>query len=111
MTCEDNQPTRITWEVQLLEPCSRVWMSRGYGRATTTADPLEVARAALTAYLTGHPARPTETFRASVRPDGGPAVNVTADQVPDGWKADDAARRALPLYLRDALPATAAEVG
>lgn len=106
MTCEDTQPTRITWEIQLLEPCSRVWMSRGYGRATTTADPLEVARAALTAYLTGHPARPTETFRASVRPDGGPAVNVTADQIPDNWTPDPDAHRALPLYLREGLRTT-----
>ncbi|NUS25005.1 MAG: hypothetical protein HOV92_12385 [Streptomyces sp.] len=104
MTCEDDQPTRITWEIQLYEPCSRVWMCRGYGRATTTAPAADIARAVLAGYLTASPPRGAETFRATVRTDAGEPVTVTADQLPDGaWTADPAVRQALPLYLRDAL--------
>jgi hypothetical protein len=105
MTCEDT-PARLTWEIQLYEPCSRVWICKGYGRATTTADPANIARAALAGYLAGSPGRGGETFRAIARPDDGPAVTVTADQLDDDAAAatDPAVRQALPLYLRDALP-------
>jgi len=106
MTCEDTTgtPARLSWEIQLYEPHSRVWICKGYGRATTTAPPLDIARAALTAHLTVHPARVGETFRAHARPDDGTPVTVTADQLPAGdWTVGDDVRQALPLYLRDAL--------
>jgi hypothetical protein len=104
MSCEDT-PSRLTWEVQLYEPCSRVWICKGYGRATTTAQPTDIARAVLAGYLVAIPPRATETLRAVARPDGGPAVTVTAaDLDPDAVTTDPAVRQALPLYLRDALP-------
>lgn len=104
MSCEDTPATRITWEIQLHEPCSRSWMCRGYGRATTTAAPADIAAAVLAGYLTATPARATETFRAIVRTDTGGQAVVSADQLPGGaWTADPAVRKALPLYLRDAL--------
>jgi hypothetical protein len=109
MTCEDTEGTsaRITWEVQLYEPCSRVWICKGYGRATTTANPADIARAALAGYLAGSPGRGGETFRALARPDTGDPVVVTADQLTDGeWTVDPAVRQALPVYLREALAAT-----
>ncbi|MFF0009559.1 hypothetical protein ACFYQT_39895 [Streptomyces tibetensis] len=109
MTCEDTTPVRLTWEIQLHEPCSSVWMCRGYGRATTTAQPADIARAVLAGYLAATPPRSGETFRALARPDTGPAVTVTADQLAGGaWETDTAVRQALPLYLRDALPERAA---
>jgi hypothetical protein len=104
MTCEP-EPTRLTWQIQLHEPCSGVWLSRGYGRATTTAQPADIARAVLAGYLAATPPRYGETFRAIARPDGGPTVTVTAaDLDPDTVTTDPAVRQALPLYLRDALP-------
>jgi hypothetical protein len=106
MTCEDT-PTRLTWEIQLYEPCSRVWICRGYGRATTTASPVDIARAALAGYLAASPGRGGETFRALARPDTGEPVVVTAEDLDDeAVAADPAVRQALPLYLRDALPAS-----
>jgi hypothetical protein len=103
MTCEDT-PARLTWEIQLHEPASHVWICKGYGRATTTANPTDVARAVLAGYLTASPPRGGETFRAVARPDTGGEATVTADQLPaDGWEPDPAVRQALPLYLRDAL--------
>ncbi len=105
MTCEDT-PIRLTWQIQLYEPASRVWICKGYGRATTTAAPADIARAVLAGYLTGRERRPSETFRATARTDTGTTTTVNADELPDGaWEADDAVRQALPLYLREALPA------
>lgn len=106
MTCDD-QPARVTWEIDLYEPASRVWMCRGMGRATTTtARPADIAQAVLAGYLAATPPRGREQFRATARAaaDGEP-VTVTAEELPDGsWTADEAVRQALPLYLRDALP-------
>lgn len=104
MTCEP-QPARLTWEIQLYEPCSRVWICKGYGRATTTADPADIARAVLAGYLAASTPRYGETLRATVRPDHGDPVTVNAaDLGADAVTADPAVRQALPLYLRDALP-------
>ncbi|MFG2359350.1 hypothetical protein [Streptomyces sp. NPDC048521] len=103
MTCEDNA-SRLTWEVQLYEPFSRVWMCRGLGRATTTAAPADVARAVLAGHLAANPARPGETFRALAYTDTGSPVFVTADQLSDGWDAGEAVRQALPEHIRAALP-------
>jgi hypothetical protein len=103
MTCEDT-PSRLTWEVQLYEPFSRVWICRGLGRATTSADPADIARAVLAGYLAANPPRSGETFRAVARTDTGQAATITIDQLADdGWTADPAVREALPLYLREAL--------
>jgi hypothetical protein len=107
MTCEDTEPTRLAWEIQHYEPFSRVWLSRSYGRATTTAAPLDIARAVLAGYLAASPPREGETFRAIAQPDDGQPVTVTTDQLPDdAWTADPAVRQALPLYLREALPSS-----
>lgn len=113
MTCEDTTgtPARLTWEVQLYEPCSHVWICKGYGRATTTADPLDVARAALAGYLATNPPQPWQKYRAYARPDHGEPVTVTADQLPTGWAAEPEARQALPLYLREALAGSPASTG
>ncbi|MFF8910539.1 hypothetical protein [Streptomyces olivaceoviridis] len=106
MTCEDN-PSRLTWEVQLHEPFSRVWICRGYGRATTTAAPSDIARAVLAGHLAANPARAGETFRAVARTDTGCSATVTADQLTDdGWTAGPDVRQALPVYLREALAET-----
>ena len=103
MTCED-KPSRLSWEVQQLEPFSRVWICRGYGRATTTATPADIARAVLAGYLATHPPRPGETFRALAYTDATRPVFVTADQLADdGWEAGPAVREALPLHIRTAL--------
>lgn len=108
MTCEDTQPARLAWEIQVHEPCTGLWLTRCYGRATTTAQPRDVAHAALTAYLTITTVWPGQKFRALAQPDGGPPITVTADQLPDGWKAAPDVQQALPLYLREALAAGAA---
>jgi len=105
MTCEDAPPPRLTWEIQLYEPCSGVWICKGYGRATTTAAPADIARAVLAGYVAASPPRATETLRAVARPDGGPAVTATAADLAPDTVTDPAVRQALPLYLRDALPA------
>jgi hypothetical protein len=104
MTCEV-EPVRITWEIEQYEPHSRVWMGKGYGRATTTAQPADIARAVLAGYLAASPPHYGETIRATARPDGGTAVTVGAgDLDADAVTTDPAVREALPLYLRDALP-------
>jgi hypothetical protein len=104
MTCEDLQPVRITWVIELYEPHSQVWMGRGLGRATTAAAPLDIAQAVLAGYLTAMPPRSDEVFRAVVRTDTGTVCTVTADGLPEGaWEVTPAVRQALPLYLRDAL--------
>lgn len=106
MSCEDT-PARLTWEIQLYEPCSRVWICKSYGRATTTSTPGAIARAVLAGYLTATPARATETFRAVARTNTGAECTVTADDLTTGgWETDPAVRQALPLYLRDALAHT-----
>ncbi|MGW8702289.1 hypothetical protein ACWGOK_36110 [Streptomyces eurythermus] len=101
MTCEDT--TRITWEVQLYEPVSRVWMCEAYGRATTTAAPADIARAVLAGYLAAHPPRTTDTFRAVARTDVGQHAIAAADQLDnDSWTAQADVLQALPHYLRPA---------
>jgi len=106
MTCEDTKPrVRLAWEVQLHEPFSGVWICRAYGRATTTAKPADIARAALAGHLAANPPRYGETFRAVARTDTGLEATVTGDQLPDGQELDPAVYEALPLYLRDALQA------
>ncbi|MYW49610.1 hypothetical protein [Streptomyces sp. SID161] len=106
MTCEDNH-SRLTWEVQLYEPFSKVWMCRGLGRATTNASPADIARGVLAGYLAANPPRGGETFRAIARPDTGQPATVTADQLRnDGWTAGPDVRQALPVYLREALAQT-----
>ncbi|MET8585712.1 hypothetical protein ABZX39_33315 [Streptomyces collinus] len=108
MTCEDTDTTevRLAWEIQLYEPFSRVWICRGYGRATTSAEPADIASAALAGHLIARPPRPGETFRAIARTDTKQEAVVTADQLPDtAWEPGPDVRQALPLYLRDALPA------
>jgi hypothetical protein len=105
MTCEDQQPARITWLVELYEPFSQVWICRGLGHATTTADPEDVARAVLAGYLAATPNPYGETFRATVHTDTSGPVTVTPEQLAgDGWIVEPAVRQALPLFLRDALP-------
>lgn len=106
MTCEDNG-SRLTWEIQLYESVSHVWICRTYGRATTSAAPADIARAALAGYMAADPPRYGETLRAVARPDGGQPVTVRADELADdAWTADPAALQALPAYLRDALPSS-----
>jgi hypothetical protein len=103
MTCEDQQPARITWLVEMYEPASHVWICRGLGHATTTAAPEDIARAVLAGYLAATPNPHEETFRATCR-TGTAAATVTADQLAgDGWTVEPAVRQALPLFLRDAL--------
>jgi hypothetical protein len=103
MTCEDT-PHRLTWEIEQHERCSDVWICKTYGRATTTADPVDVARAALAAYLATTPPPCGEAVRVTARPDHGDPITVTPNDLPnDGYKADPEALQALPLYLRDAL--------
>ncbi|MFJ9821017.1 hypothetical protein ACIRU3_38320 [Streptomyces sp. NPDC101151] len=94
----------LVWEVQLYEPFSRVWISKGYGRATTDADPAEFARAVLAGYLARGPARCGETFRSLVRTGSGESWTVTADELPaQPWTVDPALCQMLPACLRDAL--------
>ncbi|ANP52096.1 hypothetical protein J2Z21_009602 [Streptomyces griseochromogenes] len=85
------------------ERFSDVWICKDLGRASTRADPAELGRAALAAYLAGRDSR-GETFRVDVRTDHGNHIVITADQLTDpGWEADSAVRQALPAYLRNAL--------
>lgn len=109
MTCEVTEPVRISWEIEMYEPHSRVWMSKGWGRATTTATPADIARAVLAGYLAGSPPRYGETIRATARADGGTPVTVGAgDLDADAVTTDPIVRQALPLYLREALPVAGA---
>ncbi|MEU8469617.1 hypothetical protein AB0F30_17115 [Streptomyces sp. NPDC029006] len=105
MTCEDTTAVRLTWELQQLEPFSKVWICRGYGRATTTAAPADIARAVLAGHLAATPAGAGETFRGLAHAGDGPPHIITTDQLPadDGWTADPDVRQALPIYLREAL--------
>ena len=104
MTCEDTDPARVAWEIQLYEPHSQVWLSRAHGWATTSAAPTDLARAVLAGYLAAQPAGYGETYRATAHADGGQPVTVNAaDLEHDAVTADPAVRQALPLYLRDAL--------
>jgi hypothetical protein len=104
MSCEDT-PSRLVWSIELYEPFSRVWICRAYGQATTTAAPSDIARAVLAGYLAAQPPGFGETFRATARRDGGDTVTVNAGDLEDrAVTTDPAVRRALPLYLRDALP-------
>jgi hypothetical protein len=106
MTCED-EPSRLTWQVELHEPFSGVWICRALGRATTTAAPADIARAVLAGHLTANPPRGGETFRATARTDSGLEATITADQLrDDGWTACPDVREALPAHLREALPTT-----
>ncbi|MEZ7005646.1 hypothetical protein [Streptomyces sp. AD55] len=99
MTCED---TRITWEIQLHEPCSNVWISKAYGRATTTAQPAQIAHAVLVGYLATSPPSALDEYRALARPDGGQAVFVTPRQLDTDTIPDAVTLRALPAHLRPA---------
>nr|WP_237547206.1 hypothetical protein [Streptomyces sp. SID161] len=96
-------PRCLRWEIQMHEPFSRVWICKGYGRSTTSADPDELGRTVLAAYLADRPTR-GETFRAVVHTDNGSQSVVTPGQLggPD-WKVDPVVRQALPGYLRDVL--------
>lgn len=103
MTCE-KETMCVTWEVQMYEPASRVWICKGYGRATTSADPADIARAVLAGYLTAMAPRGGDVWRALARPDTGDTVTVGADELPDGaWQTDPAVQEALPGYLRGVL--------
>lgn len=85
------------------ERFSGVWICKDFGRATTCADPAELGRAVLAAYLADRDTR-GETFRVVVRTDHGSDFVITADQLTaPGWEADPAVRQALPAYLRNAL--------
>ncbi|MFJ4585148.1 hypothetical protein [Streptomyces echinatus] len=85
------------------ERFSGVWICKDLGRATTGADPAELGRTVLAAYLAGRDRR-GETFRVDVRTDHESHVVITADQLTDhGWEADPAVCQALPAYLRNAL--------
>ncbi|MET7287403.1 hypothetical protein [Streptomyces sp. NPDC005573] len=104
MSSED-EPYQLTWEVQLHESVSRVWICKAYGRTTTDAACADIARAVLAGYLAAKQPRPGDVLRAIARPDNGDAVTVTTDQLPsDAWTSDPAALEALPVYLRQALP-------
>ncbi|WP_416520036.1 hypothetical protein [Streptomyces achromogenes] len=108
MTCEDTTAVRLTWEIQEHEPFSKVWICRGYGRATTTAAPADIARAVLAGHLATEPERDREALRALAYTDtSGPRI-VTEEQLAAGdWTADETVLQALPTHLRDALAAAA----
>lgn len=85
------------------ERFSGVWICKGFGHATTGADPAELGRAILAAYLACWSTR-GETFRVVVRADNGNRSVITPAQLTDpGWEADPAICQALPAYLRNAL--------
>jgi hypothetical protein len=99
----EDMPRCLRWEIQMHEPFSRVWICKGYGRSLTGADPTELGRAVLTAYLADRPTR-GETFRAVVHADNGSRYVVDRGQLAGSdHKVDPAIRRVLPGYLRDAL--------
>ncbi|MEU4038430.1 hypothetical protein [Streptomyces collinus] len=86
--------------------CSGVcegWEGRRGAVAATGADPAELGRAVLAAYLAGRDSR-GETVRVVVRTDHRNHVVITADQLTDlGWETDPAVCQALPAYLRNVL--------
>ncbi|MFF3639467.1 hypothetical protein [Streptomyces sp. NPDC002250] len=84
------------------ERFSDVWICKDLGRTTTEADPAELGRTLLAAYLAGRDSR-GETFRVVVRASNGNQTVATPDHLTGGWKADPAIRQALPAYLRDTL--------
>ncbi|MFI5977772.1 hypothetical protein [Streptomyces sp. NPDC051452] len=93
----------VRWEILLHEPFSGVLICKGFGRAITAADPTEVGRTVLAAYLAGRSTR-DETFRVVVRTDNGYQSVITAGQLADTcWVADPAICQVLPTYLRNAL--------
>ncbi|MFI1795378.1 hypothetical protein ACH40D_44515 [Streptomyces olivaceoviridis] len=99
----DDMPACVRWEILMHERFSDVWICKDFGRATTRADPAELGRAVLAAYLTGRDSR-GETFRVLVRTDHGHHLVITTAQLTDpGWEADPALCQALPAYLRNAL--------
>lgn len=103
----DNVPGLVRWEIQMHEPCSRVWICRAHGRTTTAVDPTAFGQAVLAAYLTSRPAPYGETFRALIRTGTGSQITVPGAQLPDdAWQPDPALREALPGYLRSALTAS-----
>ncbi|WP_229918212.1 hypothetical protein [Streptomyces canarius] len=61
-------PACVRWEILMHERFSRVWICKDFGRATTGADPTELGRTVLAAYLAGRPTQ-GETFRVVVRTD------------------------------------------
>lgn len=99
----DDKPACVRWEILMHERFSDVWICKDLGRATTSADPAELGRAVLAAYLAGRDSR-GETFRVVVHTDHECHVVITADQLTaPGWEADPAVCQALPAYLRNAL--------
>ncbi|WP_432030050.1 hypothetical protein [Streptomyces sp. 1222.5] len=103
----EDVPGPVRWEIQMHEPCSRVWICTAHGRTATPVDPTALGQAVLAAYLTSRPAPYGETFRVFLRTDTGSHLTLTTDQLPDhGPNADPALRDALPGYLREALTAS-----
>lgn len=99
----EDMPCCVKWEILMHERFSDVWICKGFGRASDGADPTELGRAVLAAYLAGRSPR-DETFRVVVRTDDGGQFVITPSQLADpGWKADPAICRELPVYLRNAL--------
>lgn len=93
----------VRWEILMHERCSGVWICKDFGRATTGADPAELGRAVLAAYLAGRSTR-GETFRVVVRAGNDDEAVITPGQLAaPGWRADPAICQSLPAYLRDAL--------
>ncbi|MGW2035232.1 hypothetical protein [Streptomyces sp. NPDC001811] len=82
----DDMPACVRWEILMHQQFNDVWICKDLGRATTRADPAELGRAVLAAYLAGRDSR-GETFRVLVRTDHGHHVVITADHLTDpGWK-------------------------
>ncbi|MEU0007998.1 hypothetical protein ABZ079_27935 [Streptomyces sp. NPDC006314] len=93
----------MKWEIQMHEQFSGVWICKDFGRATTGADPTELGRAVLAAYLAGRSTR-GETFRAVVRAGNDSLSVITPDKLAGpGCRTDPAICQALPVYLRNAL--------
>ncbi|MFH9090305.1 hypothetical protein [Streptomyces sp. NPDC017673] len=85
------------------ERFSRVWICKDLGGASTGADPAELGRTVLAAYLAGRSTQ-GETFRVVVHTDDGSRHVITPGQLPGpGSKADPAICQTLPAYLRNAL--------
>ncbi|MER6434095.1 hypothetical protein ABT272_41395 [Streptomyces sp900105245] len=100
----EDVPGLVRWEIQMHEPCSRVWICKAHGRTITAVEPTALGQAVLAAYLTSRPAPYGETFRVFLRTSTGSHLHVTTDQLPEsGGTTDPALREALPGYLRGAL--------